>query len=472
MAEQMNVDLGQSPFMISQPTATFNNNSIVVSNLGKAHQSLNNGNPNQLNGTSIARSYNTSKRANERTGGDGTFLTEVSINNNNSNNDNYDNRIVYNNLIETPQPLRQSPVFGKARIYPPIQELANYMNALNRKVQQKKFSGIDQRNSLHQPIVVHSYKDSQFNNGLRKLPPPPKKDAFYPLKKLNKRKQIEELAAELSKKDNFEHDFSKHSINNEDDKVSVRSKHSSTSSKSKTLPPLNPNTREQMSDAISQAFSDLNPDAVAESPTKPINDDKFDTKSIFSTRSKYSQKSRKSKLSELSFSIGSDAESDRIRQLEHSLKHEEEARRNILKILEEIQQKQEFLLNKLSQQEREQFESIYGRYNNLISDLKKNSDDNLSVALSAKDIQELKKQQSDVGDDEQQREHLPKIDKSDVHSTASRKSVAKSEHGSIHSGFSRPSQALSTHSNHSQRSQESAFSHHLRHSQKNQFREH
>ncbi|KAG2370748.1 hypothetical protein C9374_011526 [Naegleria lovaniensis] len=460
MAEQMNVDLGQSPFMISQPTATFNNNSIVVSNLGRAHQSLNNGSPNQLNGTSIARSYNSSKRTNvgnERTGGDGTFLTEVSINNP----ENYDNRIVYNNLIETPQPARQSPVFGKARIYPPIQDLANYMTALNRKVQLKKFTGIlDQRNSLHQPIVVHSYKDSQFNNGLRKLPPPPRKDAFYPLKKLNKRKQIEELAAELSKKDNFEHDFSKHSINNEDDKVSVRSKHSSTGSKSKSLPPLNP-TREQ-SDAISQAFSDLNPDASLELPTKEAtNDDKFDTKSIFSSRSKYSQRSRKSKApSELSFSIGSDAESDRIRQLEHSLKHEEEARRNILKILDEIQQKQEFLLNKLSEQEREQFESMYGRYSNLISDLKKN-DDNISVALSVKDIQELKRQ-SDICDNSQG-EHLPKLDKSEVHSTVSRKSVAKSDHStaiSHHSVLSRQSQALSLQSNHSQRSQ--ALTHHSR----------
>ncbi|EFC38556.1 predicted protein [Naegleria gruberi] len=394
----LNVDLAQSMMISPQSIVVANNNhhGSIVSGAGRSYntrripQTIAGGNP-------------------SNNGGGNTFLTEVATN------DHYDTRIVYPNVAETPH-----PAITKGKSYhAPVQELGSQLYALHKKQQQILRKINDQRQTIHQPIVVHGYKDSQFNNGIRKLPPPQKKDAYYPLKKLNKRKQIEELAAELSKKDNFGHSFSKHSV--DDDTLSVRSRRST---KSRSLPPIS--TRSENSDAISQAFSDLNPD-------RDYHDDKI---SQFSSTSKNSRKSRKGE-SEVSFSIGSDAESDRIRQLEESLKQEESSRQTFLKVLDDIQKKQEYLLSKLSPDDRKQFENLYGA-SSLVASLMPSKDTDSVSHLSTKDVDALST-----------REHLPKLDNQPPSQKGPKSvfSAAPSQHSQV-----------SRHSYHSQQSQQSNIS--------------
>ena len=375
MPEGISIDLGQATSLVVTPQ-NLSANSIVVTK------------------PTLGPNVNSGRGQLIRRAPEGTFLTEVAMN------DPSDyNRIVYNNLIETPGDGRRPPQThtNAKKVFPPAQDLGSYMSTMTKKMFGREPSGYDQRNIVHQPIVVHGMRDSQFNLGNRKVPPPIKKDAFYPLKKLNKRKQIEELAAELTKKDNFQHDFSKHSIS--DDNVSVASSRKSARSVPRSLPPLSTRSQE-ISNAVTESIG------IIEKDNSPTQQDVLDVKSVLSTSSRRSRRSQKSKdTSILSYSIGSDAESDRIRQLEQTLKKEEESRVGVLKVLEDIQKKQDYLLSKLSEKERQQFEEMYGYSTSDVQDMLERQ--SVTSGLSAKDVKTLT-----------ENEHLPKIDAPSVAGSA------------------------------------------------------
>ncbi|KAL9642710.1 hypothetical protein ABK040_009789 [Willaertia magna] len=277
-------------------------------------------------------------------GGGGVFMTEVIIKeyqpNETANHLPLDKPIpVHKEVPTAPQQdytkfTQQASIAKKitGSTFPPVQNLTQTSSILQKNnLNRVPFhNAIDHK--LGRSIVVHNLKDSQFTNGNRNLPKQ-RADAYKNFKKVNNMKTIEQLAEELNKKDNFEHDFSQHSL---------EKGQSSTKKTTRSLPLLNKKIEHDlMSDAIS----------VKSSSTLKLesNDDTLST-----TSSRKSNRSRKSE-----FSIGSDADSDRIRQLESSLREEEESRKNVMKTLEEIQKKQEFLLSKLSSEEREHFENQF-----------------------------------------------------------------------------------------------------------------
>jgi hypothetical protein len=118
---------------------------------------------------------------------------------------------------------------------------------------------------------------------------------------------------------------------------------------------------------------------------KNLNEKKDEDKiSIISKTSKNSHLSKKSRISSstltnkkntkndiLDESIASDAESDRIKQLEKNLENEQEARKDVQKTLIKLAKQQELLLKNLSSQNNENIEKLNNQenYKQIISDL-------------------------------------------------------------------------------------------------------
>lgn len=251
-------------------------------------------------------------------------------------------------------------------------------------------------------VVNQSLK--QVTHASNDLGPPTKKKPknAIPLRKEERQqlinKKIHEIAAQLMKNNNFEHSFSKHAPESQSPRSIVSSKSkrstkSTTSSKAQeptasqqetapteedthSLPPISiASSKKSVIEQIVQLVKDQVAQETKEATTTHV-DQTEDTKTTHSrqsqalsdllsstssvTRSQISGMSSLSskKKNESHVSLGSDADADRLNQIEESLRAEQKARRHVQKALKMILKKQEALLSKISEEDRAKLEAI------------------------------------------------------------------------------------------------------------------